>query len=150
MFERTLKIPNISVCVRALAAAVLAAFVLAQPLPVRAQQAQPGSSAMGAGRMPNLKIKLPELPSVAITAVPSYGVAPLSVGFFANGVDPRGKGFVSYLWNFGDGAVSMDPPMMFFHTYKIPGTYIVTLTATTADGRTAISYAGIIVRAPSD
>lgn len=89
---------------------------------------------------------MPALPSIAITAVPSYGVVPLTVGFFANGVDPKGEGFVSYLWNFGDGGVSMDPPMMFFHTYKNPGTYIVTLTATTADGRTASSYAGIIVR----
>ena len=43
------------------------------------------------------------------------------VGFFVNTVDPEGKGFVSYVWNFGDGQVSMDPPLTFFHTYNIPG-----------------------------
>lgn len=104
---------------------------------------------MGGGG-PDLKLNLPELPSVTMTAVPSYGVEPLTVGFFANSVDPEGKGFVSYFWTFGDGAVSMDPPMMFFHIYKNPGTYIATVTATTADGRTATSYTGIIVRSPSD
>lgn len=127
----------------------LVAFIASPPVPARAQEARPAST-NGAAAMPNLKLNLPALPSIAITAVPSYGVVPLTVGFFANGVDPKGEGFVSYLWNFGDGAVSMDPPMMFFHTYKNPGTYIVTLTATTADGRTATSYAGIIVRPPSN
>lgn len=144
-----MKIPNVHRWLRALAIAALVAFLASPVLPARAQEAQQ-ASATGAGGMPNLKLKLPELPSIAITAVPSYGVVPLTVGFFANGVDPKGEGFVSYLWNFGDGAVSMDPPMMFFHTYKNPGTYIVTLTATTADGRTASSYAGIIVRPPAN
>ncbi len=92
------------------------------------------------------RINLPQLPSITMTAVPSYGPGPLTVGFFANGVDPAGQGFVSYLWTFGDGQVSMVPPMMFFHTYTKPGTYIATVTATTADGRTATSYVGITVR----
>jgi PKD domain len=149
MFGRIAKILKVSARVRALGvAALLAATVLAaRPSAARAQQ-QPQSApdGMGGSGTPNLSIKLPELPSISMIAVPSYGVGPLTVGFFANGVDPKGKGFVSYLWTFGDGGVSMDPPMMFFHIYKNPGTYIATVTATTADGRTATSYTGIIVR----
>lgn len=103
-----------------------------------------------AGGSNSSRVSIPVLPSITMTAVPGFGAAPLTVGFFANGVDPDGKGFVSYLWTFGDGQVSMAPPMMFFHTYKTPGTYIATITATTADGRTATSYVGIIVRPAAD
>ena len=81
-----------------------------------------------------------------MTAVPGYGPAPLTVGFFVNTVDPEGKGFVSYVWNFGDGQVSMDRPLTFFHTYKAAGTYVATVNATTADGRTAVGYVGVTVR----
>jgi hypothetical protein len=103
----------------------------------------PGS--MTEGSSPN-RIDLPQPPLITMTAVPGYGPAPLSVGFFVNTVDPEGKGFVSYVWNFGDGQVSMDPPLTFFHTYKTAGSYIATVNATTSDGRTAIAYVGITVR----
>ena len=65
-------------------------------------------------------VDLPQPPLITMTAVPGYGPAPLTVGFFVNTVDPEGKGFVSYVWNFGDGQVSMDPPLTFFHTYNSP------------------------------
>jgi cytochrome c len=91
-------------------------------------------------------INLPQPPSITMNAVPGYGPAPLTVGFFVNAVDPEGKPFVSYLWNFGDGQVSMDPPLTFFHTYTNPGSYVATVSATTSDGRTAIAYVGITVR----
>lgn len=139
--------------VRALAAAMLIAMV-AGPAPARAQQqsqSAPAASGSMNGGMPNSgQINLPQLPTITMTAVPSYGPGPLTVGFFANGVDPEGQGFVSYLWTFGDGQVSTAPPMMFFHTYTKPGTYIATVTATTADGRTATSYVGITVRPATD
>jgi PKD repeat protein len=85
-------------------------------------------------------------PSITMNAVPGYGNAPLSVGFFVNTVDPEGRTFVSYVWNFGDGQVSIDPPLTFFHTYQIPGNYVATVNATTSDGRTATAYVGITVR----
>jgi PKD repeat protein len=91
-------------------------------------------------------VDLPQPPSITMTAVPGYGPAPLMVGFFVNTVDPEGKGFVSYVWNFGDGQVSMDPPLTFFHTYQAAGTYVATVNATTADGRTAVAYVGVTVR----
>jgi PKD repeat protein len=100
----------------------------------------PGSGTSGRG------VDMPQPPLITMTAVPGYGPAPLTVGFFVNTVDPEGKGFVSYVWNFGDGQVSMDPPLTFFHTYANTGTYVATVNATTSDGRTATSYVGITVR----
>jgi PKD repeat protein len=133
-------------------------MVAAMPIPSSAQlrNVQHQSSHQGAGPMPGSmsgksgngpgSVNLPQPPSITMNAVPGYGPAPLTVGFFVNAVDPDGKPFVSYLWNFGDGQVSMDPPLTFFHTYKIPGSYVATVSATTSDGRTAIAYVGITVR----
>jgi PKD repeat protein len=104
------------------------------------ESSMPGSTMNGHG------VNLPQPPLITMTAVPGYGPAPLTVGFFVNTVDPEGKGFVSYVWNFGDGQVSMDPPLTFFHTYANAGTYVATVNATTSDGRTAISYVGVTVR----
>jgi PKD repeat protein len=100
----------------------------------------PGSMMNGRG------VELPQPPLITMIAVPGYGPAPLTVGFFVNTVDPEGKGFVSYVWNFGDGQVSMDPPLTFFHTYANAGTYVATVNATTSDGRTATTYVGVTVR----
>jgi PKD repeat protein len=138
------------------AALVVAAAAVSRPVAARAQrqpqsqQTPASASAMNSEPSEPGHLKLPQLPSITMTAVPSYGPEPLTVGFFANGIDPAGQGFVSYLWTFGDGQVSMAPPMMFFHTYSKPGTYIATVTATTADGRTATSYVGITVRPRTD
>jgi PKD repeat protein len=144
-------------------AAALAALLLAatHPAPARAQsqpgeaqEQMPAPASMGTpGQTPGStdehaykRIDLPQPPVITMTAVPGYGSAPLTVGFFVNTVDPDGKGFVSYVWNFGDGQVSMDPPLTFFHTYKTPGSYVATVNATTADGRTATAYVGVTVR----
>jgi PKD repeat protein len=105
----------------------------------------PGSM-MPRSMMNRRGVDLPQPPLITMTAVPGYGPAPLTVGFFVNTVDPEGKGFVSYVWNFGDGQVSMDPPLTFFHTYSKTGTYVATVNATTSDGRTAIAYVGVTVR----
>lgn len=85
-------------------------------------------------------------PSLSITAMPSYGVAPLTVGFFVSAADPEQLGFVSYHWNFGDGQVAVSPPLMTYNVYKKPGNYLVTLTALTADGRSITAFVGITVR----
>jgi PKD repeat protein len=120
------------------------------PGTVPAPGSMSGSSMPGSmmpGSMMNRRgVDLPQPPLITMTAVPGYGPAPLTVGFFVNTVDPEGKGFVSYVWNFGDGQVSMDPPLTFFHTYSKTGTYVATVNATTSDGRTAIAYVGVTVR----
>jgi PKD repeat protein len=91
------------------------------------------------------RIGLP--PTVSLVVFPAYGVAPLTVGCFADIDDPLGEEVVSYYWNFGDGNVStLPPPLIVTNTYKNPGTYLVTLRLVTADGRAATAVAGVTVR----
>jgi len=90
---------------------------------------------------------MPSIPQIQLQPVPAYGPAPLTVGFFVTPVDPETV-LQSYLWNFGDGQVSMLPPTALFHTYSNPGSYVVNVTATTADGHSASSFAGVTVTQP--
>ena len=92
---------------------------------------------------------MPTIPHIQLQPLPGYGPAPLTVGFMATGSDPEGAPFQTFRWNFGDGAVSTLPPTALFHTYTTPGSYVVTLTATTSDGHQASSFAGVIVTPPS-
>ena len=92
---------------------------------------------------------MPTIPHIQLQPLPGYGPAPLTVGFMATGSDPEGAPFQTFRWNFGDGQVSTLPPTALFHTYTTPGSYVVTLTATTSDGHQASSFAGIIVTPPS-
>jgi hypothetical protein len=92
---------------------------------------------------------IPTIPHIQLQPLPGYGPAPLTVGFFASSSDPHGAPFAMYRWNFGDGQVSTLPPIALFHTYTNPGSYVVTVTATTTDGHQASGFAGIIVTPPA-
>jgi PKD repeat protein len=91
---------------------------------------------------------LPVIPQIQLLPVPGYGPAPLTVGFMLSSTDPEGAPLQTFRWNFGDGQVSMLPPTALFHTYATPGSYVVTVTATTADGHSASSFAGVVVTQP--
>ena len=91
---------------------------------------------------------MPKVPLIRLQTLPAYGPAPLTVGFFVASVDPETV-LKSYTWNFGDGQASMLPPTALFHTYQKPGSYVVTVTATTADGHQASSFAGVVVTIPA-
>ena len=91
---------------------------------------------------------MPKIPLIRLQTVPGYGPAPLTVGFFVSSVDPE-TALQSFTWNFGDGQASMLPPTALFHTYQNPGSYVVTVTATTADGHQASSFAGVVVTLPA-
>jgi PKD repeat protein len=88
---------------------------------------------------------LPSIPQIQLQTLPGYGPAPLTVGFLVSSSNPESSPMQSFAWNFGDGQVSMLPPIALFHTYTTPGSYVVTVTATTADGYQASSFAGVIV-----
>ncbi len=92
---------------------------------------------------------LPTIPHIQLQPLPGYGPAPLTVGFMTSSSDPEGAPFEMFRWNFGDGKVSTMPPIALFHTYTTPGSYVVTLTATTIEGHQASTFAGIIVTQPA-
>ena len=52
----------------------------------------------------------------------------------------------TYLWDFGDGITSTEPNPT--HQYEAPGTYTVSLTVTSTDGREFTDITEIIVEAP--
>ena len=92
---------------------------------------------------------MPTIPHIRLQPLPGYGPAPLTVGFMTSSSDAEGAQFETFRWNFGDGQVSTLPPTALFHTYTRPGSYVVTLTATTSDGHQASGFAGVIVTPPS-
>lgn len=92
---------------------------------------------------------MPMIPQIRLQTVPAYGPAPLVVGFFVSSVNPEAAPMASYIWNFGDGQVSMLPPTALFHTYANPGSYVVNVTVTDTAGHQASSFAGVIVTQPA-
>jgi PKD repeat protein len=122
----------------ALAAAVSGGQRFAQ----QAQGLEAGGTPAATG-----EISMHDPPVLALEAVPSYGVAPLTVSFILSAVDPDQLGFVSYKWNFGDGNVSTLPPTLVSNIYTKAGTYVVKVTAVTADGRFGTAFAGVVVKA---
>ena len=91
---------------------------------------------------------MPMIPQIQLQTLPGYGPAPLTVGFFVTSINPEAAPLASYIWNFGDGQVSMLPPTALFHTYTNPGSYVVNVTATDTSGHQASSFAGVIVTPP--
>lgn len=86
---------------------------------------------------------------VTLHPFPSYGAAPLTVGFILGTSVGEDDPIVSYQWNFGDGQVSSVPPYVLFHTYKQPGSYVVTVSVTTATGRIGIGMGAVIASPPA-
>ncbi|MGH8011204.1 MAG: PKD domain-containing protein, partial [Candidatus Binataceae bacterium] len=113
-------------------------------------QSMPGGNNQNGAGNGSGQIRIPEPVTASLMAAPPYGIAPLTVGFFVIANDPENVGFLSYQWNFGDGAVSSLPPELYiFHVYKQPGNYVVSLVMKTVDGRSITLFTSIIVRPPS-
>jgi PKD repeat protein len=79
-----------------------------------------------------------------VSASTTEGTAPLAVNFTAADV-PSGA---TLTWNFGDGGTSSGGTTA-QHTFTEPGTYRVSLTATTAAGDVTSGATRVVVRAPS-
>lgn len=67
-----------------------------------------------------------------------------TIRFYDQSFDPAGLGIVSQSWSFGDGATASGCCPT--HRYEVDGTYTLTLTVTTTDGRTASTSRDVIVR----
>ncbi len=118
-----------------------AAMVVLTPVALVAQEEEASPTPMAT---PDMMM----LPAVGMFPNPSYGTAPLTVGFIPQIHDPSGAEIVSYKWNFGDGHVATMPPLITFNIYTTPGTYLASLTITTEDGRSATGFASVTVKAP--
>ena len=76
-----------------------------------------------------------------VNIAPTIGVAPQIVTFNAKDVvNPddiylENESMLSYLWSFGDSETSVDQTTT--HSYKDPGTYLVSLTVENENGKTA-------------
>lgn len=86
------------------------------------------------------------LPPVAVIhAVPSTGVAPLSITFSAAGsYDPEGT-LLTYRWDFGN-TITATGSITVTHRYTLPGVYTATLTVIDAGGTAAGAAQPITVR----
>src|ERR1043165_4866152 len=75
-------------------------------------------------------------PSSVFTITPSTGCGTVTATF--NNTSVAASGATPYSWNFGDNTTSnaQNPPAK---TYSTPGTYLVSLTTTSASGCTAVS-----------
>ncbi len=75
----------------------------------------------------NYPLIIEPAPDVSFTASRLSGTAPMDVDF----TDMSGHSPLAWRWNFGDGTQHSDEQNP-GHTYEIPGTYTVTLTASNA------------------
>ena len=106
------------------------------------------NGAMGAPSMgASPSIEFPHVPRLVVQPIPTYGTAPMVVGFMVTNTNPNSAPIVSYRWSFGDGQVSTLPPTLFYHTYANPGSYVIEVTGTTADGLNSTGVTGVTVRA---
>ena len=101
--------------------------------------------APSAGASPS--IEFPHVPRLVVQPIPSFGTAPMVVGFLVTNTNPNSAPIVSYRWSFGDGQISTLPPTLFYHTYANPGSYVIEVTGTTADGLNSTGVTGVVVRA---
>src|SRR6185503_20670925 len=86
----------------------------------------------------------PTVPTANFSADQASGFVPLAVTF-TDLSSSGGSTITSWAWNFGDGATStaQNPS----HTYLVPGTYTVSLTATNAIGSDGEVKTGYITAA---
>ena len=101
--------------------------------------------APSAGASPALEF--PHVPRLVVQPIPTFGTAPMVVGFLVTNSNPNSAPIVSYRWSFGDGHISTLPPTLFYHRYAKPGSYVIEVTGTTADGLNSTGVAGVVVRA---
>ena len=86
-----------------------------------------------------------EPPTVYISASPISGTVPLTVSFYGYGSDTDGS-IVSYMWDFGDGGISIKESPTY--TFKTSGTYTVSLTIEDNGGKSNTDTLTIIVSNP--
>src|SRR5437667_1805764 len=103
------------------------------------------SSAVGSGREEKASyiqaLVAPVAPTADFSGSPTSGIVPLQVQFTDQSLT-GGAAITSWSWNFGDGGTSTTQNPS--HTYLVPGTYNVSLTATNSVGPGSTTKNGYI------
>ncbi|MDT7727047.1 MAG: cytochrome c [Actinomycetota bacterium] len=87
-------------------------------------------------------------PTVALTATPTTGEAPLAVNFHSVATDPEGDNPLTYQWNFGvPGAPQPSTPDASY-TYRTAGSYDASVTVTDSRGAARTEHVPITVDSP--
>jgi PKD repeat protein len=86
-------------------------------------------------------VHLAAMPIASFSASPTTGTVPLTVQFA-----DLSTSATTWLWDFGDGATSAERAPA--HEYASPGTYTVTLTATSRWGSDTATQAGCVLALP--
>lgn len=71
-------------------------------------------------------------PLSAVRASPTSGSPPLSVQFWAGGIDDSARD-LTFTWDFTDGSAAASGPVV-THVFETPGEFLVKVTATNLDG----------------
>jgi PKD repeat protein len=80
--------------------------------------------------------------NASISALPTSGMAPLTVAFTGTGGSTVTSDVLSYLWTFGDGSTSTEKNPS--HAFTAAGTYSVTLSVSNATGQSGAATAQTI------
>jgi uncharacterized repeat protein (TIGR03803 family) len=84
----------------------------------------------------------PPAPTLAFTASPTAGVAPLTVTFSSPSADNEGNGIATWSWTYGDGSTTNAQTSS--HIYPGSGTFFPTLIATNTNGTQIIASGPVI------
>ncbi len=99
-----------------------------------------GISAEEAKELNELQERCQHTPIEKIKAIPTEGVAPLTVTFDGSAsydpdkTDPDKTDIVRWQWGFSDGTTNLIDGKQIKHTFQKPGTYTVILTVTNRNG----------------
>jgi len=85
-------------------------------------------------------------PVAQASAMPTSGIAPLTVTFSSAGSNDPDGSIASYSWNFGDGTANSSSASP-AHVYQNAGSYTAVLTVTDNSGATATANASVTVSA---
>ena len=98
-----------------------------------------GMGAAGGGGVPEIQLYRQTV-NGTISPINATGIAPFTVNF----QNPSSK-YVSVVWDFGDGEYAGGPSVT--HTYRITGSYIAAMTASSTDGAGTTASTGSIISA---
>jgi PKD domain len=104
------------------------------------------SNALGSGSGIAFFVDVAPNPTSSFFFSPSDPSTFDTVQFYDQSADPGQVGLSSEVWDYGDGTTATNPGCCPTHHFATDGTFHVTLTVTTTDGRTASTSQDVVVK----